>query len=182
MSDRGRRSVIYGEMVTSDGRAAPVDVLAPLDKGGIPPDRLNDLIDGFAKVLDDGASLIETSGKTLDRLMKHLSKELHKQISKLEAEYAAQEDAPPGEVVRGIAPQLAETMMMADKVTLILDRLTKMQSNAMKAQDQAVRLRTFIATGDQDDHGLDGMSENALRRLVNATLNGESIPAEQRRG
>lgn len=175
--------MIYGEMVTSDGRASPVQVLDPLsDKSGIPADRLDTLIDGLAKVLDDGAALINRTGTTLDRLMGHLVKELNKQINKLEAEYEAQQDAQPGEVVRGLAPQLAETMAMADKVTLMLDRLNKMQSNAVKAQDQAVRLRTFIATGDEVDHGLDGLGENALRRLVNATLNGEMIPSEQRRG
>lgn len=183
MPHPGRRSAIYGEAVTADGAGLPVTIdsnVSLIDKAGISPDVLDEAIRGFVKIIDDGTAMLSNTGDTIARLMTHLEKELNRQITQLEAEYANGHGAN-GEVVRGLSPQLAESLKMANSVTVILDRVHKMMSNAVKAQDQAVRLRTFIATGDEAVTGLEGQSENALRRLINATLAGEMVPVEQRR-
>lgn len=176
--------MVYGEANRADGSGlpVPVDVVALTDRAGMEANQLDVAIAGLVKVVEDGSALLATAGPTIERLMNHLQRELTKQIAKLEEEFEAQRTAPPGEVTRGLSPQLVETLEAANRVTMILDRVNKMLTNSVKAQDQAIRLRTFIATGDEDRTGLDGMSEAALRRLINQTANGEMLPVEQRRG
>lgn len=183
MPHPGRRSAIYGEAITADGAGLPVtiDTLSPFDKAGIAPTQLDEAIRGFVGIIDDGTRLLSQSGDTIQRLMTHLERELNVEITKLEAEHANGHDANGGEVTRGMSPRLAESLKMANSVTVILDRVHKMMMNAVRAQDQAVRLRAFVATGDESVTGLEGQSENALRRLINATLQGEMVPVEQRR-
>jgi hypothetical protein len=59
----------------------------------------------------------------------------------------------------------------------MLDRLNKMTMQAVKAKDEAVRLRAFLA-GDEDRGSLDGLSEVQLRKLVTDAASGWTRPEE----
>ena len=80
----------------------------------------------------------------------------------------------------GITIMVATLLDLANRVSILLERAQKMTLDGVKAKDFVVRLRTFIATGDERDTGLEQMSENQLRRIINATANRDSLPPEQR--
>lgn len=188
MARPGRRSIIYGEATTADGRGLPVTVDGRgglIDQAGIQPTELDEAIGSLIKLCEDGGELLSTSGPMLDALMKRVDVEAKKALARIE-QLSAEEDArvAKGEAttIPGINDMLARALDVANRVTIIMDRVNKMLLNAVKAKDTAVRLRTFVATGDEQDRGINNMSENALRRLVNATLAGDQLPAEDRRG
>jgi hypothetical protein len=185
----GRRSMIYGEATTADGRGVPVTIDgAPTglaDKAGIEPSRLDVAVNGLIKICEDGAEMLEHNGPMLTALMQRVQVEAKKALHRIEMQSAAEDALTEDErakIIPGINDQLARALDIASKVSVILDRVNKMLTNAVKAKDVAIRLRTYIATGDQEDRGLESMGENALRRLVNATANGDSLPIEERRG
>jgi hypothetical protein len=188
MAHAGRRSTIYGEASTADGRGLPMTIennIGLADKAGMTPDRLDAAIEGLVSICEDGAALIDQCGPMLTAYMQQVQKEAAKALRRIEALSEAEDAMTADEknkIIPGINDQLGRSLDIVNKVTTVLDRVNKMLGNAVKAKDTAVRLRTFIATGDTDTHGLEGMSENALRRMVNLTANGEMLPNEERRG
>jgi hypothetical protein len=185
---RGRRSPIYDVAVTADGRGLPVTIeqgATLTTAAGMQPDRLDAAIDGLVRLCEEGAELLDEAGPMVRGLMQQMHREASKSLARIEKISAAQDALTEDEqakVIPGLTDMLARNLDVTNKVTTILDRVNKMLLNAVKAKDVAVRLRTFIATGDGERHGLEDMSENALRRLVNATANGDQLPAEERRG
>lgn len=194
MGKPGRRSTIYGDQnaayaTTADGRGLPVTVdnnRGLVDRAGVEPARLDDAIDSLIKVCEDGAALIDGAAPMLDAIMKRVRIESDKALARIESLSATIDEKEATEqqitVLPGINDMLARALDVASKVTTIMDRVNKMLVNAVKAKDTAIRLRTFIATGDQDQTGLDGMSENALRRIVNETAQGNSLPRDDFHG
>lgn len=188
MGQPGRKSTIYGSAVTADGRGLPMTVdnnTGLADKAGIEPSRLDGAISSLIKLCEDGAELLDQNGPMLTVLMQRVQKEAQRSLAEIERvslEEDRQRDA--GEIVAtipGINDQLARALEIANKVSIVMDRVNKMLVNAIKAKDTAVRLRTFIATGDMEQTGLENMSESALRRMVNETANGEMLPQEERK-
>lgn len=190
MSDngRGRKSAIYGQAITGDGRGVPMTIdnnVGLIERAGVEPSRLDGAIDGLITLCEDGASMLATNGTVLAKLMTRVNAEAEKALARIEQLSAAEEQMTPEElakIVPGINDQLGRSLDIVNKVTIVLDRVNKMLANAVKAKDIAIRLRTFIATGDELDTGLEGMSESQLRRIINATANGEMIPQVERRG
>ena len=188
MAQPGRRSAIYGSATTSDGRGLPVPIdtaVGLADKAGVEPSRLDMAIDGLIKLCEDGAQLLDNQGPMLDALMKRVQVEAQRSLARIE-QLTAEEDArvERGEATTlpGINDMLARALDIVNRVTVVMDRVNKMLLNAIKAKDTAIRLRTFIATGDEAQTGLEGLGESALRRMVNLTANGEMLPPEERRG
>lgn len=171
---RGRKSAIYGSPATTDGgRQVPVVIetgaVGVFDKAGIQPDRLDGVVEVLIRNAESGADLLLQHGPMLDRLMRHLQREIDARVEMLEELSAAPKT---GEIPKGIPAALAELLDLAGKVSIILDRVNKMTLNAVKSKDDAIRLRTFIATGDEQDHGFADMGETALRKIVNAAAHG----------
>lgn len=188
MAQPGRRSTIYGSAELTDGRGLPVPIergVGLSDKAGMEPDKLDAAIDSLVRLCEDGAGLLDECGPMLTALMEQVKKEAAKALRRIE-KLSDAEDAmtvdEQSKIVPGINDQLGRALDIVGKVTTVMDRVNKMLGNAVKAKDTAIRLRTFIATGDVESHGLEGMSENALRRMVNLTAGGETIAREERRG
>jgi hypothetical protein len=175
--------MVYGSAETLDGAGLPVTIdtnVGLADKAGIEPSRLDTAIDGLVKLCEDGARVLDDSSPMVEAYMRRLSVEAAKALKTIE-DLSAAEGA--GEAaIPGINDMLARTLDIVSKITTIQEKVSKMLVNAVKAKDVAIRLRTFIATGDEEDHGLEDMSENALRRLINATASGDQLPREERRG
>jgi len=188
MGQPGRRSAIYSEARTNDGRGLPMTVeggnTGLIDKANVDPTRLDAAIDSLVRLCEDGAALIDENGPMLRALMQRVQIEANRTLKQIEAlSELEQSQAEKGEstVIPGLNDMLARTLDIVNKVTTIMDRVNKMLVNAVKSKDTAIRLRTFIATGDSETHGLENLSENALRRLINQTANGEMVPEEERR-
>lgn len=189
MAKPGRRSAIYGDQAsatTIDGRGLPVtidSVVGLADRAGVEPTKLDNAIAGLIAMCEDGAELLQEAGPLVRGLVEQMKKEAEKTVHRIEMLSAAQDAKTEDEqmkIVPGITDMLARSLDVTNKITIVLDRVNKMLLNAVKAKDVAIRLRTFIATGDEAAHGLEDMGENALRRLVNLTANGEMVPAAER--
>lgn len=183
---RGRHSAIYGGAVTSDGRGVPMTVegaVGLMDKAGIDPTQLDETVQKLIALVDGGSSLVLANAPMLTKLMAALKKEVERVLDAFEIEAERQAASPPGEQSKpGITVACATMLDLAARVSIILDRIAKMTTDAAKAKDTVVRLRTFIATGDEVDRGMEHMSENQLRKLINATARGEEVPEGDRHG
>ncbi len=192
MAQPGRRSAIYGSQGSAqhaDGSGLPVTVdsnVGFVDKANVDPSRLDAAIDSLVRLCEDGAALIDENGPMLRALMQRVQVEANRALARIEAlsnlEQSQLEKGEDAASIPGLTDMLARSLDIVNKVTVVMDRVNKMLVNAVKAKDTAIRLRTFIATGDSDTHGLENLSENALRRMINLTANGEMLPSEERRG
>lgn len=186
MGHQGRKSAIYGDAVTGDGRGLPMTVeshVGLVDKAGIEPQQLDSAVQSLISIVDGGSALLLSNAPMLEKLMKALQKEVDRVMESFEVEAERAALSPPSEQSKpGLTVAIAVLLDLTARVSIVLDRVDKMVMNAVKAKDMVVRLRTFIATGDEHDRGLDGMSENQLRKMINATARGEDVPELDRNG
>lgn len=192
MAHPGRRSAIYGTQGSAqhaDGSGLPVIVdsnVGLVDRANVDPSRLDTAIDSLVRLCEDGAALIDENGPMLRALMQRVQVDANRTLKQIEMlslkEQQALDAGEDPKTIPGLTDMLARSLDIVNKVTVVLDRVNKMLVNAVKAKDTAIRLRTFIATGDAETHGLENLSENALRRMINLTANGEMVPLEERRG
>lgn len=177
MADRGKKSAVYGSLVNARGQGAMVEVLPPRgldDRAGYSPEALDPIIATLLRNASDGAQLVAAQGPMLMALMQRVQHEIG---VLLEMTKPSEVQVVEGEVSKpAISEALACLLPLADKASIILDRLNKMTLNAAKTVDDASRLRTFLATGDEDDGGLKGMSESQLRQLINDAAQGWQKP------
>lgn len=175
MAQHGRKSTIYGEAtVREEGRGVPMTIQSGVvglaDKAGMEPSRLDIAIENLVRNVEDSAEVLLQNGPMLKRSLGLLYRMVNEEVERLETLLAAPES---GEVASPILSQkLVSALELTGKISIIMDRTAKSITNAVKAQDDAIRLRTFIATGDEGESGLENLGENQLRRIVNAAAGG----------
>lgn len=170
MATRGKKSAVYGALVDQRGNGAPAEVL-PAEifgtKAGYSPQALDPYIKQLVENADLGSQMVRQYTPMLTALMDRLKTEIDTLLDSIP------ETPVTGEVS---APQMSDALQLvlglADKASIILDRLTKMNNNATKSADDATRLRHFLAGGEEDDGGLKNLGENALRKIVTDAAQG----------
>lgn len=167
MAGRGKKSAVYGIITDQRGTGSLAEVLGPTslgDKSGYEPQILDPIIQQLLDNADSGARMVQQYTPMLHALMDRLNAEIQVLLATIPSTQVIQDGS---EV---IAPKMSDALQLvlglADKASIIIDRLTKMNNNATKSVDDASRLRTFLATGDEDDGGLKNMGENQLRKLI----------------
>ena len=173
MANRGKKSAVYGELTTSRGQVMPVEVMPPgafSDKAGYAPQALDPIIEKLLENAASGAELLTTTVPMLRALMVRLQAEVAVLLSNMPV---TQPLDPNAEVVPpDMGGAISIVLGLADKASMILDRLQKMNLNQTKAADDATRLRTFLATGDEENDGLKGLGEAQLARMVTDAASG----------
>jgi hypothetical protein len=170
------RKSMYGSLQRTDGSGAPVQVLSPstLDKGGFEPEALDPLIAKVARNAMAESVLLDRYTPMLETIMKQLETQLAGVLRQLAPNPTAEAAGEPN--VRGV---YYEALNLAEKVSLILERLNRMKMNAIRALDDGTRLRAYLATGDVDDGGLSGLGEQELRKIINEAAAGWQKPVEE---
>lgn len=165
-------STSYAEVVNSNGHglSVPVQTSGLHEKAGYAPDRLDPVVQTLVKNAEDGADLLQRYTPMLDALMGELQVHVKRLIDP-----DTVRSAPDGTMIE--PPNLGEILKIATQVSMIMERLNKMTMNAVKAKDDASRLRSFLA-GDQDRGDLDHLSENQLRKLVSDAASGWVKPED----
>lgn len=171
----GKRSAVYGAIVDQRGNATPVtvdnDPVGLGDKAGYEPERLDPVIGVLIHNAESGAALLQRYTPALAVLMERVETELKTLLTAMKPTELPNPDAevPP----KGMGDGIAIALDLANKVSIILERLNKMTLNAVKSKDDATRLRTFLATGDEEGvGGLENLSEDQLRRIVIGAASG----------
>lgn len=173
---RGKKSAVYGELVVPNGRGLPVPVdreASPFDKGGFAPTQLDPVIQTLIDNAQSGAALLQTYTPMLEAVMNRLQEELG---ALLEAMPAPLRSNGALGVTPGVSNGLTLMLDMSTKVAAILEKVNRMMQLSVKAKDDATRLRAFLATGDEDDKGLESMSDDALRKMVTTAASGFAKP------
>lgn len=177
MSNRGKKSAVYGELVAAGGNGAPVavqpGVVAPESRSGYAPDRLDDTIEQYISNAEAAGKLIGAYGPVLTTMLTKVQEQLTNVLSGINLTKPA-DDAPP--VVPDVFKQL---IMTADDMARILERIAKIVQASGKGIDDLTRLRMFILGGDAEDEGLAGLGENALRKMVLEAAEGWQKPVEE---
>ena len=171
------RKSMYGTVTRVDGRSSPVTVLDPIrsmDKGGYEPEALDPLIQKIAVNAMAGGALLDRYTPMLETVMRQLQTQLAGVLQQLMPNPTAEAAGEPN--VRGV---YYEALNLAEKISLLLERLNRMKLNSIKALDDATRLRAYLATGDVDDGGLSGLGEQALRKIVTDAATGWQKPTEE---
>jgi len=151
-----RKSAIYSE-ASSNGTSLPVVVEGALARrDGMAPERLDDVIETLVDNAESGAALLKQYTPVLEGLM-------HKLQDGLTVLFTPQE---PVDGVEPTPPPSWQLILdIAGKVSVIIERMSKMTMQAVKSKDDATRLRMELAKGPESVD-LDNLSEGQLRKLV----------------
>lgn len=172
----GKKSAIYGGAVLDSHKSlgAPMviepEVLASaLDRAGFAPERLDGIIRTLIDNADSGSKLLQEYTPMLQGIMRRLRTELDAMLATMAVTPPVSED---GKAPTGMGDGVIIMLELAGKVSVVLERLNKMTLHAVKSKDDAVRLRTFLATGDDERATLENLGETALRRIVTDAAQG----------
>ena len=167
----GKKSAIYGEIVHS-GVGKPAEVVVPelsklSGKSSISPERLDGVIEAMVQNTEMASGLLLQYTPMLAAVMEKLHTELQGVLAQL---------APPvsntAEPLTDVPSGFGSALNLADKMSAILDRVYKMNLNAMRSKDGAVRLQVFLKEGSSSLGSLEHMSENQLRKLITDAAQG----------
>lgn len=176
MSQRGKKSALYGELVAGgNGTPVPVQggVLAPETRSGYGPERLDATIEQYITNAEAAGNLIGKYGPVLTTMLDKVNEQLGSVLKAVTIPNPA-DDAPP------VVPEVFKQFIMtADDIARILERISKIVQSSGKGIDDLTRLRMFILGGDQEDTGLAGLGENDLRKMVLAAATGWQKPVEE---
>jgi hypothetical protein len=166
----GRKSAMYGS--GADTALTPVVVL-PATSGnaaaGYSPELLDELITTLIQDAEGGARLIGQYKPALQNLMQRLQSEVTLVLSMIpQATRVANSDGSPRIETEG----LETALRLADKITMILDRVNKMVLNSVKSIDDGTRLRKDLATGDTERKRLEDLGEQQLRKIIQQASEG----------
>jgi hypothetical protein len=151
----------------ADTALTPVVVL-PATSGnaaaGYSPELLDELITTLIQDAEGGARLIGQYKPALQNLMQRLQSEVTLVLSMIPqaSQIAAQGTTPARIETEG----LETALRLADKITMILDRVNKMVLNSVKSIDDGTRLRKDLATGDTERKRLEDLGEQQLRKII----------------
>jgi hypothetical protein len=177
MSQRGKKSAIYGEMVKSSGNGAPAPieggVLSAETRAGFSAERLDETIQQFICNAEASGKLIGQYGPVLATMLGKVQEQLTNVL------LAVNISPPAGDAPPNVPEVFKQWIMTADDIARILERISKIVQNSGKGIDDLTRLRVFILGGDEDDGGLTGMGENQLRRMVLEAVQGWTKPVEE---
>lgn len=158
-----KKSAIYGTVVNHQGQGSPALVEAmPVglhDKAGYEPEVLDPIIQTLLTNAQQGASFLANSAPMMLALLADLEGHVK---ALLATAPLPDEDEDPG----SLPPGFRRAIKAAHDISRIMERVQRVSSGATKALDDASRLRTFLATGDTNLGGLEGLSETQLRRIV----------------
>jgi len=168
----GKRSAVYGAVYDPRGGSAKqvsIELSGPQalglrDKSGYAPEQLDPVIQTLIDNAGSGAELLRQYTPLLGALMNRLQDEVSTMLTN-----------PPTDNLEALAAigRVTSTVDLAGKISIIIERLSKMTMNSVKSKDDATRLRTFLATGDEEGRaGLEGLGENQLRRIVTEAAQG----------
>jgi hypothetical protein len=163
MSDK--RSAIYGTLTRPNGHSESVPIEPVVgdlsDKAGYAPEALDPVV-----------QVIIRNNEIVSGLLLKYTPILAKLMERVEVEVRVQLEMDPDNACEKcktlVDPRnFSIAANVAEKVSIILDRLNKMMYQGVRSMDDATRLRTFLKVGDSDDFGgLKTLSESQLRKIV----------------
>src|SRR6266566_2346477 len=115
-----RKSIIYGEATTEHG-GLPMTIEPPISRGGLTPEVLDPIVRTLANNADAGSKLLETYSPILEGLMHQLQEKL--------VEFYSVREVVEGEPPKA-EPDLLATLQLADKVSVIIARISKLVMKA----------------------------------------------------
>jgi len=131
-------------------------VVERVKAGALTAEGLNPIIRTLAENANSGAQLLERYTPVLEGLLNQLQIKLVEFFTPREPDEEGNLEADP---------DLADTLKLADKVSVIIERLTKMVMQSVKAKDDAARLQMALEEkGGASD--LDDLGEGELRKKV----------------